>query len=380
VSQPLTIGVVGAGQLARMMALAGIPLGHSFVFLDPAPDACAGELGHLITADWDDTTAAAELAQCDRVTCDFENVPAAVMAGLAEQTLTRPHAQALAVAQDRLQEKTFLAELGLAVAPFKAVDQRPDLLAALDALGLPAVLKTRRLGYDGKGQQWLFDQEDLEPAWQSLAGQALILEGAVAFTHECALTAVRGADGSVRCYPLSHTVHEHGILSAALSPSSVCAPWQADAENQITRLMTALDYVGVLTVEFFVTEQGLVVNEIAPRVHNSAHWSIEGALCSQFENHVRAIADAPLGETAARGTSLMVNVIGQWPDRQALLAIAGLHVHDYAKMPRPGRKVGHVTLNTVGLSSGQWQAGVAKLIELGVVQEAVATGLIKAAG
>jgi len=379
-SQPSTIGIIGAGQLARMMALAGWPLGQCFVLLDPASDACAGGLGELITADWEDPAAAALLARCDRVTCDFENVPAAVMAGLAAHTVVRPSAEALAVAQDRLDEKTFLAELGLAVAPFKAVDQRPDLLAAIDELGTPAVLKTRRLGYDGKGQQWLFGQEDLEPAWQALGGQPLILEAAVDFSHECALTAVRSASGEVRCYPLSHTVHQHGILAAALAPSSHCAAWQAEAESQMTRVMAALDYVGVLTLEYFVTEQGLVVNEMAPRVHNSAHWTIEGALCSQFENHLRAIADLPLGEVSACGHSVMINVIGEWPDRRALLALPGVRLHDYGKAPRPGRKIGHVTVNSSGLAAGQWSAVLRSLAELGWVQDAVVTGLIKAAG
>lgn len=371
------LGIMGGGQLARMMALAALPLGLRCVFVDPAPDACAGDVGELLTADWSDPDALIRLQDCQAITCDFENVPAEVMAELAKHTVVRPGAKALAMAQDRWLEKTFLQAQGIAVAPCQTVDTRPDLLAALDALGYPAVLKSRRLGYDGKGQQWLHSPEDLEPAWQALGGQALILEGAVAFSHECALTAVRAADGDWRAYPLSHTVHQHGILVAAMAPSSACIPWQAQAEQALRSVMEALDYVGVLTLEFFVTDQGLVANELAPRVHNSGHWTIEGAVCSQFENHVRAVMAWPLGDTSARGQSLMLNVIGAHiTPREPVLAIPGLHWHDYGKAARAGRKLGHLTLNVDQLQRHHLQP----LLDLGLVQEALVTGLINAAG
>lgn len=215
-------------------------------------------------------------------------------------------------------------------------------MTALNALGLPALLKTRRLGYDGKGQYRLVQAEDLEPAWQRLGEQSLILEGWVNFGHECALTAVRDAQGTAVFYPLTHTLHREGILRLALSGSPVSTPWQKAAQEIVTKIMGALDYVGCLTVEFFVTSQGLVVNELAPRVHNSAHWTIEGAICSQFENHLRALTDLPLGATHARGCALMINFIGDMPSTD-MLALEGLSWHDYGKQARAGRKVGHAT-------------------------------------
>ena len=331
--------------MARMMAEAGGPLGLRFSFLDPSADACAGALGTLHVGAWDDAAGLAALAACDRVSCDFENVPAAVLAGLAEQVPVRPGPRALAAGQDRLVEKTLLKDLGIAVAPLAAVSTRPELLAAVDQIGLPAVLKTRRLGYDGKGQAVLRTKEDLEPAWQRLGGQDLILEGWIQFDYECAQTAVRSADGEIRCYPLSRTVHQDGVLRLALAPAVVPEPVASQARDFVSRLLEELDYVGCLTLEMFATEQGLLANEYAPRPHNSAHWTIEGAVVSQFENHLRAVCDLPLGNTAARGVSLMLNWLGSLPDRESLLAVPGLAWHDYHKAARAGRKVGHATLN-----------------------------------
>ncbi len=336
------IGILGAGQLARMMALAGLPMGLEFSFLDPNPDACAGQFGHLVTADWADACALDRLAGCDRITCDFENVPADSLARLAAATEVRPCAAALAAAQDRLEEKRLFTALGMDVPNFAAVDTRPDLLAAIEQIGLPAVLKTRRFGYDGKGQAVLRTQEDLEPAWQRLGGQPLILEALIEFRFEAAITAVRSAQGQLRCYPLSRTVHHQGILQFAQAP----APFdrQHQAESMVRALADHLDYVGCLTLELFVTDQGLLANEFAPRVHNSAHWTIEGAETSQFENHLRALCDWPLGSTTLRGPALMVNWIGQMPEPATFMAIDGLAWHDYAKSARAGRKVGHATL------------------------------------
>lgn len=350
----MQVGILGAGQLARMMAEAGGPLGLRFVFLDPSADSCAAALGELHVGAWDAPAGLDRLAACDRVTSDFENVPASVLAALAERTRVSPPAAAFAAAQDRLVEKQLLEKLGIAIAPLAAVSSRPELLAAVERIGYPCVLKTRRLGYDGKGQAVLHSQEDLEPAWQSLSGQDLILEGWINFSHECALTAVRSADGEVRCYPLSHTVHEHGVLRLASSWLEAPEALVSQAETAVRKLLEHLDYVGCLTLEFFVGEQGLIANEYAPRPHNSAHWTIEGAVCSQFENHLRAVCGMPLGSTAARGHSLMFNWLGTMPDRNAYLAVPGLHWHDYHKAPRPGRKLGHATLNAAdGLALSQ---------------------------
>ncbi len=338
----MKIGILGGGQLARMMALAGHPLGFDFVFVDPSEDACARDLGKHCISDWSGDHLLEELHGSDRVTFDFENVPADSLALLNKQFMVRPSPKALEVSQDRWQEKTLFESLGLPVAPFFAVDTRPDLLEGLSRIGYPALLKTRRLGYDGKGQYLIRDREDLEPAWQALGGVPLILEGFVKFSHECALTAVRDAKGDVRFYSLTHTLHQQGILRFALSPSPANTAWQADAETMVRSVLEALDYIGALTVELFVTQEGLIINEMAPRVHNSAHWTIEGAVCSQFENHLRALADLPLGSTQSLGTSLMINFIGQMPSVD-MLQMEGLHWHDYGKAPRAGRKVGHAT-------------------------------------
>lgn len=339
----MKIGILGAGQLARMLAEAGIPAGLEFVFLDPAESPSAARLGRHWCAPWQDQTAHDALAGCDRITCDFENVPAEVLAELAERTVVRPSALAFDVAQDRLNEKQRFEALGLSTPGYRAVSSRPELVAAVEDLGLPAVLKTRRLGYDGKGQFVIQQFEDLELAWQQLSGHALILEQWIAFDHECAITGVRAADGEVRCYPLSTTYHQGGILRFALS--GVADPaLQSQAEAAVVRLMDDLDYVGCMTLELFVLDGCILANECAPRVHNSAHWTIEGAVCSQFDNHLRAICDWPLGDPSGRGHALMVNFIGQMPNRQDWLKVPGLSWHDYNKAGRPGRKVGHATL------------------------------------
>jgi len=338
------VGVIGGGQLARMLAEAGGPLGLSFSFLDPADDACARDLGVLHVGPWDDEKGLAALARCQRVTADFENVPAQVLHDLAEQVTVRPPARAFAAAQDRWTEKQLLRDLGIAIAPVAEVSSRPDLLAAVDRIGLPAVLKTRRLGYDGKGQTVLRTREDLEPAWQALEGHALILEGWVDFDFECAQTAVRSASGEVRCYPLSRTVHKDGILRLATSSPGVPDALAESARRAVIDLMESLDYVGSLTLELFATGSELIANEFAPRPHNSAHWTIEGSVTSQFENHLRAVCDLPLGDTASRGLAVMFNWLGEMPARDRLLEVPGLAWHDYHKQPRVGRKVGHATL------------------------------------
>ena len=340
----LSVGVVGGGQLGRMLGLAGIPLGLKFVFLDPAEDAGAAATGTLLRAAFDDQQAVCELArQTDVATFDFENVPEASARAMADIAPFYPPPQALAAGQDRLVEKNLLSELGIAVPDYHVVSGRTDLLDGLDRVGYPAVLKTRRLGYDGKGQAVLRDTEDLERAWQRHGDVPLVLEAFVPFDAECSLIGVRGGDGETRFWPLTCNVHNGGIL--ALSQPGVFGPeLQAEAEGIMLRLMDHLDYRGVLTIEFFLLDGRLLVNEFAPRVHNSGHWTIDGSNCSQFENHLRAITGLPLGDTTLRQPSLMFNWIGSMPPVSEAMSLGGLHWHDYGKEPRPGRKIGHATL------------------------------------
>jgi 5-(carboxyamino)imidazole ribonucleotide synthase len=327
-----------------MMGLAGIPLGFRFVFLDPAADACAAAVGELLQADFSDEEAARELGRrVDVATFDFENVPETVARELVKTCPLHPSPAALGASQDRLTEKTLLEGLGAGVPEFHPVSSRTDLLEGLDRLSYPAVLKTRRLGYDGKGQAVLRDAEDLERAWQQLGDSDLILEAFVPFESECSLVGVRSREGETRFWPLTRNVHSGGILTLSL-PGGFDARLQAEAEKIMRSLMEKFDYVGVLTVEFFVLDGALLVNEIAPRVHNSGHWTIDGSSCSQFENHVRAISGLPLGDTDLARPSLMFNWIGEMPDRARAMEIPGLHWHDYGKAPRPGRKIGHATL------------------------------------
>lgn len=338
------IGILGGGQLGRMMALAGIPLGLEFRILDPGATACAGVAGELLQAGFSDEDAARELARSvDAATFDFENVPETTAMALEEICPLHPASNALGACQDRLVEKTLLEQLGIGVAGYHPVSSRTDLLEGLERLGYPAVLKTRRMGYDGKGQAVLRDPEDLERAWQRLGEDELILEAFVPFEAECSMIGVRGADGEERFWPLTQNVHDRGILALS-RPGVFDAALQGEAEERVRRLMRHFDYRGVVTVEFFLRDGELLANEIAPRVHNSGHWTIDGSTCSQFENHVRAVAGLPLGGTDLVQPSLMFNWIGEMPDAAALLEVPGLHWHDYGKEPRPGRKVGHATL------------------------------------
>ena len=338
------IGVLGGGQLGRMMGLAGIPLGFRFLFLDPGANACAGVAGELLQADFSDNEAAREMARVvDVATFDFENVPDSTAQAFEELCPLYPASNALGACQDRMVEKTLLTELDIAVGGYHAVSSRTDLLEGLERLGYPAVLKTRRLGYDGKGQAVLRDQEDLERAWQRLGEAELILEAFVPFQAECSLIGVRGADGETRFWPLARNVHDGGILALS-RPGVFSAELQAVAEQKMMRLMDHFDYRGVLTIEFFLRDGELLANEIAPRVHNSGHWTIDGSSCSQFENHVRAVAGMPLGQTDMVRPSLMFNWIGTMPDRDRAMAVPGLCWHDYGKAARPGRKIGHATL------------------------------------
>lgn len=339
----MIVGIVGGGQLARMLGLAGYPLGLRFNFLDPNPDACAGHLGGHITAEYSDHAAVHRLADASHVvTFEFENVPAQTMAGLAERVPTYPSADALAVAQDRLREKTLFRERGIPTPEFAPVDSAQALESALGNVGLPAILKTRTLGYDGKGQVVLRDRTEAAAAWARLGGVPCILEKMVPFQRELSIIAVRGRDGEIAFYPVTENEHRGGILH--LSRCRSRDPMQAQAEEFARRLVESLQYVGVLALELFQVGERLLANEIAPRVHNSGHWTIEGAVTSQFENHLRAILGFPLGDTTARGEAAMINLVGQMPELDKLLAVEGAHVHVYGKESRPGRKLGHVTL------------------------------------
>ena len=338
--------MLGGGQLGQMLGLAGLPLGLRFRFLDPSAAAPAAALGALRVAALDDAAAAVALADgCDVVTYEWEGVPVASARAAAAHAPVRPGIDALGVAQDRLAEKVTLTRLGVPVAASAPVDDAAALPAALDRVGLPAVLKTRRGGYDGKGQRVLRSAADLDGAWEALGRVPLLLEALVAFERELSLVAVRGLDGETACYPLVETEHEGGVLRVVRAPAPrVSAARQAEAEAIAGRLLDELDYVGVLAVELFDRDGSLFANEVAPRVHNSGHWTIEGAVTSQFENHLRAILGWPLGSTAARGHSAMVNALGTPPDPAAVLRVPSAHLHVYGKAPRPGRKVGHVTV------------------------------------
>ncbi len=341
----MNIGILGGGQLARMLAIAGYPLGHRFIVFDPAEDVCAGDLCDHIHAAYDDHDALDRFAeQVDMITLDFENVPVETVRYLKQTRTVFPDDRALEVAQDRLTEKDYLSSLGIGCAPYRAIDDRDQLIEALTEFGYPAILKTRRMGYDGKGQAVIGEASGVDAAWDSLSGQPLILEQLIEFEREVSMIAARSPSGDVACYPLTENRHKNGILMTSFAPA-LGDDLLEDATRIILRLMDSLDYVGVLTVEFFVCQNKLIANEMAPRVHNSGHWSIDAGLCSQFENHLRAITDWPLGTTEMSGAAAMLNWIGVLPDPSSALSYKNAHWHNYGKKPRPGRKVGHVTLS-----------------------------------
>ena len=344
-----TLGVLGGGQLARMLALAAAPLGVRTLVVDSVADACAAQVAPLLVADWRDYEALARFAErVEVITFDFENVPAATAEWLVARVPVFPNPRALAVAQDRLEEKTLFHAIGLATPAFAAVASREDLAQALAAIGAPAILKTRRLGYDGKGQFRIRSLADADAAWAALGPQAdahgLILEAFVAFERELSVLAARGRDGRFVTWPLTQNWHADGILAASLAPAPQVEALQQQSTAHARALAERLDYVGVFALELFVHQGRLLGNEMAPRVHNSGHWTIEGAVTSQFENHVRAVLGLPLGDTAARGRSLMFNWIGELPSATPVLATPDAHWHDYGKSARPGRKVGHATV------------------------------------
>ncbi len=337
------IGILGGGQLARMLALAGYPLGLNFIVLDPAEGVCSASIAHQLEGAYDDKALLAKLAeQVDVVTYEFENVPAESAAFLADKVTIYPPQQALATAQDRLTEKTACADLDIDTASFAAVNSLVELEAAMDYVGWPAVLKTRREGYDGKGQAVLRQPEDLAKGWQAIGEVPAIVEGFVPFDREISMIAVRSTTGETAFYPLTENEHRDGILRLSIARQNDAM--QALAEEYAAKVLNKLDYVGVLVLELFQAGDRLLVNEFAPRVHNSGHWTQDGAVTCQFENHLRAILGLPLGATDLTAHAGMVNLIGEIPNREAVLAIDSAHLHLYDKEPRAGRKVGHINL------------------------------------
>lgn len=340
----MKVGILGAGQLGRMLALAGYPLGIECIFLGGGPDSPAGQVSRTLPGGLDDAAQLDALAaQVDVVTFEFENVPVEALERAAANAAVHPSAEALAAGQDRLDEKRLLRGAGISTAPYVAISADPDLDRVGAELGWPVVLKARRLGYDGRSQRIAHSAAELRTAWSDLGEVPAIAEGWVRFDRELSLIGARDAAGRTVFYPLAENVHTRGILSTTVAPYEV-RELQSTAEAWLTTLMNRFDYRGILTVEFFHTAAGLVANEIAPRVHNSGHWTIEGAETSQFENHLRAVLGLPLGSTALRGHAAMLNLIGRMPDRAAVLGVAGAHLHDYGKAPRPGRKLGHCTI------------------------------------
>jgi 5-(carboxyamino)imidazole ribonucleotide synthase len=342
----MRVGILGGGQLGRMIALAGYPLGVRCTVLDPAAESCAAQVCPHIRGEFDDFQALYQLAQVsDVVTYEFENVPVGSARWLAERVPVFPPPRALEVSQDRLVEKTFFRSLGIPTPSFAAIDERHDFDQAIAEIGLPAVLKTRRFGYDGKGQVVIRNKADVDPAWEKLGGRPLILEGFVRFDRELSILAVRGRDGQIATYPLVENEHRDSILHRSVAPASATGEELTErAAEYASRVLSELDYVGVLAIEWFQDGPRLLANEMAPRVHNSGHWTIEGAHTSQFENHVRAVCGLPLGRCDAAGWSAMFNFIGRVLPAADVLKHPEAHLHDYGKSPRPGRKVGHVTL------------------------------------
>ena len=336
-----TIGILGGGQLGRMLALAGYPLGMRFRFFDPASDSPAGQLADHLTFDYSDTSALERFASgLDVITYEFENVPVKTARYLEEIVPVFPPPIALEKAQDRFVEKSFFCELGIPTPRFTTDFEKGQM----DMLGFPAVVKTRHLGYDGKGQVVVRSETDLKTELKNGNDGELILEEFISFERELSIIGVRNKAGEMVFYPLVENHHRDGILRLSIATGNVSSELQKRAEEYAMRVMSALNYVGVLTIEFFEKGGRLLANEMAPRVHNSGHWTIEGTVTSQFENHLRAVSDSPLGSTDPLGVCAMVNFVGALPDVNSILKIAGAHLHLYDKAPRPKRKIGHVTL------------------------------------
>ncbi len=343
----MKVGVLGGGQLGRMLALAGHRLGIRCRFLEPGEDPPAAAVGEVLRAEYDDREALAALvAGVDVVTYEFENVPVVAVETLAPSVPVRPSPAALELAQDRLVEKDGLRALGIETADYRAVGSLDELRRALDELGPPVVVKARRMGYDGKGQSVVRSEAELTDAWARLGGAPAIAEAFVPFDRELSLVAVRGLDGEMVFYPLVENHHDEGILRTTIAPApEVTSGLTARARGYVRALADSLDYAGVVALELFQVGDRLLANEVAPRVHNSGHWTQDGAVTCQFENHLRAVTGLRLGSAELAGErTVMTNLIGEMPDLAELLADPAAHVHLYEKAPRPGRKIGHVNV------------------------------------
>lgn len=342
----MRIGILGAGQLGRMLALAGYPWGHSFVFFDQSPGESTKGLGSTHVAPFSDEEALARFAaECDVITYEFENVPCEAARFLASRAPVYPPPQALEVSQDRVIEKSFLQNLGIATPRFEPASSETELREACSKVGLPCVAKTRRFGYDGKGQARITELSAVPEVWRALGGSPLIVEGFVQFSRELSVIAARDTHGSVAIYPLAHNDHRDGILHRTELPAPELTPsLRQEAHSIVTTVLEKLNYVGVLTIELFQAGEHLLVNEMAPRVHNSGHATIDSCMTSQFENHIRAISGMHVGSTEPRARAVMFNCVGSIPSSQDLSAIPDAKIHLYGKSERQGRKVGHVTV------------------------------------
>ncbi|MFQ6004533.1 MAG: 5-(carboxyamino)imidazole ribonucleotide synthase [Woeseia sp.] len=338
----MRVGIIGAGQLGQMLGLAGERLDLAFTFLDPAPEPPASSIGPVLSCPFDSNAGISRLASnVDVITYEFENVSVEAIESIADDAPVFPPTEALRIAQDRLSEKRLFEELGIPVASYIAVDSVRQLRQAVYEIGFPAILKTRRMGYDGKGQHLLDDESGIKASWEALGGRPILVEQWMAFDREVSAIGARNVNGEIAVYPITENRHSEGILRTSRAPDP--SQGVADhARDYLTRLLERLHYVGVLALEFFVWGNQLFANEFAPRVHNSGHWTIEGAATSQFENHLRAILNMPLGDTSAVAHAGMINLIGTMP--AAVAAGRRCYLHDYGKKPRPGRKLGHVTV------------------------------------
>ena len=350
---------MGAGQLGQMLAQAGPRLGCTFRFLSPDEHAPAGRLAELIVADYGNEEALAHFAEgLDVATYEFESIPAAAVEFVAGRVAVHPSPAALAFAQDRAAEKQGFERLGIPTAPFAVVDSMREIRESLGRIGTPAVLKSRRHGYDGTGQAPVRTRDDVANAWVTIGAVPSIVESFVKFSRELSIIAVRSTTGETAFYPLVENHHSEGILRFSLAPApAIREEIQRLAEDYASRIMTDLDYAGVLALELFETPEGLIANEVAPRVHYTGHWSIEGADTSQFENHLRAICGMPLGSTGMHGAAGMVNVIGIEPNIGGLRAVEDVHVHMYGKSPAPKRKLGHITVTADDLDGVRAKVG-----------------------
>jgi len=359
----MNIGILGGGQLARMMAQAGSSLGLNFMFLCPDSHACAASYGEHLCAPYEDKHAQECLAKwADVVTYEFENIPLSLVESLQQQIPLHPAASVLSVTRDRLPEKLLFRTLGIPTAKFAPVDSLEMLINALEDIALPAILKNRTQGYDGKGQALLREESDLSAVWNEIGKVPCIVESMVEFRRELSIIAARNQKGNMVFYSVSENHHRDGILRLSISRKD--DPMQVRAEAKIRSIMDNLGYVGVMALELFQVGDQLLANEVAPRVHNSGHWTIEAAETSQFENHLRAICGLPLGKTSSPHTTAMVNLIGRLPVEEEIRNIPGTSLHFYGKIKRLGRKLGHVTLTNSDYSPEEFELHLAALLQL----------------